>query len=442
MHEHTEAAHMFGQALRHLRQRAGLSQRELSRRALYDHTRISRAEQGEIIVPAEQVKALDTALGADGVLLELRHALDRKPLSPASRDCSQRCTCGHGLLGYRQKDHSPIWPPAPQQGELMTTASGLPAVRESLRLALLDTPHGDPVIAELAQAAVEHYALNYSKHPPTVLFDEVHATRGLLAGALAAPAPPDVALELRRAAGWLSGLLGNLAYHLADHTGARAHLAVAATLGQHTGDARLTAWAYGAQSMVALHRGAPVLAQQLAETGFAHAPTPLARAQVLGWAMLPALARLDQAAAADHVLRDATNALDTAAGGEPGRFGFDAAELALHEADAHLTLGRHDQAATRAEASAADCIPETPGWAAATLVLAQAEAAREAGDAASRGLDVLARVPAERLRSTARARLDRLAAALTGVDTAAVRDLAEHVRALPPAIDAHGRGLS
>ncbi|MFE6945986.1 hypothetical protein [Streptomyces chartreusis] len=48
----------------------------------------------------------------------------------------------------------------------MTTASGLPAIRESVQWAVLDAPGGSPALVALAQAAVEHYALNYSKHPP------------------------------------------------------------------------------------------------------------------------------------------------------------------------------------------------------------------------------------------------------------------------------------
>ncbi|MER6307653.1 hypothetical protein [Streptomyces sp. NPDC001657] len=48
----------------------------------------------------------------------------------------------------------------------MTTSAGLPAVRESLHLALLADPAGSSAVTELAEAAVEHYALNYSKHPP------------------------------------------------------------------------------------------------------------------------------------------------------------------------------------------------------------------------------------------------------------------------------------
>ncbi|MER5425359.1 hypothetical protein [Streptosporangium roseum] len=62
------------------------------------------------------------------------------------------------------------------------------------------------------------------------------------------------------------------------------------------------------------------------------------------------------------------------AGGAPGRFGFDTAELALHEAEAWLALGRSERALVRAGASTASCVAYTPGWAAATLVVAQAEA--------------------------------------------------------------------
>src|SRR5260221_13672547 len=39
------AAEVFGQTLRHLRIQAGLSLRQLGRRALYDYTRLSRAER-------------------------------------------------------------------------------------------------------------------------------------------------------------------------------------------------------------------------------------------------------------------------------------------------------------------------------------------------------------------------------------------------------------
>ncbi|GHA44533.1 hypothetical protein GCM10010329_79010 [Streptomyces spiroverticillatus] len=65
---------------------------------------------------------------------------------------------------------------------------------------------------------------------------------------------------------------------------------------------------------------------------------------------------------ADRALTDARRTLDAdPASFVPGRFGFDAAELALHEAEAQASLGRTVQATSCAEASLAACTPDTPG---------------------------------------------------------------------------------
>jgi transcriptional regulator with XRE-family HTH domain len=65
-------AEIFGLALRQLRTQAGLSLRELGKRALYDYTRLSRAERGEILIPVPQVRVLDDLLCAGGLLTALR----------------------------------------------------------------------------------------------------------------------------------------------------------------------------------------------------------------------------------------------------------------------------------------------------------------------------------------------------------------------------------
>lgn len=244
----------------------------------------------------------------------------------------------------------------------MTTDAGLPSVRESLQLALLAEGEGSPLVDELAEAAADHYHLNYSKHPVPVLFREVRAARTLLAGVL--PAGTE-GTELHRQLGRLSGLLGNLAFHLDDPVGARTHLGTAVSYANRCGDTALAAWAYGAQSMVARHTGNLTAAYTYAERGAAAAPAGLVRAQLHAWALLPTLAQQGRD-------REAAAALDVAlteleadpAGQAPGRFGFDEPELALHQAEAHLTLGRTEQARTRAEASAAACTTGTPGWAA------------------------------------------------------------------------------
>ncbi|MFE0047592.1 Twin-arginine translocation pathway signal [Streptomyces albireticuli] len=328
--------------------------------------------------------------------------------------------------------------------EPMSTAAGLPAVRESLQLALLADPSGSPAVSDLAEAAVEHYALGYGKHPPHTLFAEVRAVRRMLSAPLSGPGvAEDTAAGLRRSVGWLSALLGNLAFHLGDSPGARVHLATAATYGTRTGEARLLAWAHGAQSMVARSAGDHDTALVHAERGLTHAPGGLVRAQLHAWARLPALAGQGRADEADEALAAAARELEAdPRGWAPGRFGFDAAEFALHEAEAHIALGRTEKAAARAEASASACAVATPGWAAATLVLALAEAPARPADAAQRALDVLSRIPAARLRSTSRARLTRLDAVLTHTTAAGVDDLRERVRDLPPAVDGQGNATA
>lgn len=195
--------------------------------------------------------------------------------------------------------------------------------------------------------------------------------------------------------------------------------------------------------MVARATGQYTRALTHAEQGLAHAPAGLARAQLHAWAQLPALAGQGRADEADAALAAARRELEADAVGEaPGRLGFDAAEYSLHEAEAHLSLGRTEQAAIRAEASVSRAAVGTPSWAASTLVLAQTEAALRPTDAAQRALDVLERVPAVRLRSTSRARLVRLDASLAATLAAGVDDLHERVRSLPSALNDRGAAAS
>jgi hypothetical protein len=75
-------------ALRELREQAGLSLRELGKRALYDYTRLSRAEHGEILIPEAQVRALDKELNAGGLLVALRQAASGQAPAVTARPCS------------------------------------------------------------------------------------------------------------------------------------------------------------------------------------------------------------------------------------------------------------------------------------------------------------------------------------------------------------------
>ncbi|MFJ4700651.1 Twin-arginine translocation pathway signal [Streptomyces sp. NPDC088768] len=318
----------------------------------------------------------------------------------------------------------------------MTTASGLPAIRESVQWAVLDAPGGSPALIALAEAAVEHYALNYRKHPPAVLLEEVRGTRNLLSTATAA-ADRETEHALRRQVGWLSALLGNLAYHLDDRAGARTHLTLAGALGESTQEKALTAWASGALAMVATARRDWEHARKHAEYGLQHAPEGLRRAQLLGWALLPTLAATSRVAEADDAVAESDEIMRTA-DELPGRFGYDRAEHRLHVAEAYLTLERFDRAAGVARESIAAAPAETPGWVAATLVLALAEAREAPDQAATRALGVLDLVPPPRLRATARERLTRLGRLLDASAANSAAELAERLRTLPPPVRADG----
>jgi hypothetical protein len=56
------ATEVFGATLKQLRTKANLSLRELGRKALYDYTRLSRAERGGALIPENDVATIDAIL--------------------------------------------------------------------------------------------------------------------------------------------------------------------------------------------------------------------------------------------------------------------------------------------------------------------------------------------------------------------------------------------
>jgi tetratricopeptide (TPR) repeat protein len=322
-------------------------------------------------------------------------------------------------------------------------AATLAALRESIQLALeAEGPVGGPLVTGQLEAAVSYYSLNYSAFPPGLLATEVHRTRALAGAMLREDQPDDARTELRRLAGWLSALVGNTAFHLADYPAAQIHFATAARLGTSTGDSHLICWALGAQALTGytLRRYAEAL--DLARQALDYAGTPLRRAQILAWSQLRSLALLGTQYRSDAARVIAAAQEEMAAdpdGEQPGRFGFDLAELHLHIAEATLLLGDHARARTHAQASRDEVRPGRPAWAAATLTLARGEAARRhVSDAAALALDVLDTIPPPALRETSRVRLRALDHEFftTGDPGTEARDLRERLRALPVLVPA------
>jgi hypothetical protein len=321
--------------------------------------------------------------------------------------------------------------------------AALAAVRESIQLALeVDGPAGGPLVHDHLETAVGYYDLNFSAFTPGLLAVEVHRTRALAGAMLREQQPETTRADLRRLAGWLSALVGNLAFILADDTAAQIHLGTAARLGTAVGDNRLICWSLGAQAMTANAQHRHHVALDLARQAYEYADNPLRRAQILAWGELRSLASLGQQYRSDamRVMAAAQEQMAAdPAGEQPGRFGFDHAELQLHLAEASLQFGDHTQARAHSRISRQAKAIGGPGWAAAALVLARGEAARgRRSDAAALATEVLDTVPAPALRETSRIRLRDLDRDLfTTTDPGPeARDLRERLRGLPALVPA------
>lgn len=322
-------------------------------------------------------------------------------------------------------------------GRINEKSKVLAAVGESIQLALeVEGAGGGGFTRHQLDRAVQYYALHYAAFPSGLLAAEVHRCRAVVTTMLGHAQPAAARTELRRLAGWLSALLGNLTFHCGDYTAANIHLSVAVRLGADIGHHRLTAWALGARSMLARYQHRPAEALNLAGQAVECADTSLQRAQVIAWAELPALARLGRRDEARDAASAAQREMDAAPeSDQAGRFGFDAAELELHLAEARLALGDASGAAVHAHNSLGHTTTGRPSWAAATLTLARSEIQRRRPDqGAELALHVLDTIPAGMLRATSRQRLVGLDHYLTelGRPGTVAADLHERLRILLP----------
>ncbi|MDT0302795.1 helix-turn-helix transcriptional regulator [Streptomonospora wellingtoniae] len=324
-------------------------------------------------------------------------------------------------LGVSLPTRVPGWyghriPQPRQEPPMPAEHPDLSAVADSIALHGPGSGTGD-----LAERALGYYNQHYSDYPPRVLASEVARCRGLLI--------THQDSDTRRVLGWLSAMLGNLTHHTGDATGALIHLGTAARIGAQVGEPHLAGWALGAQSMVATSQHRYAEALELADQAEPYADTALRRAQVVAWCRLRPLAAMGNADVLARAVASARRHMDQGEE-QPGRFGFDRAEFELHVAEA-LVAGDPAGAARHAEASAGLKRTGSPGWSAATAVLARTHAARhDSGAACTAADEVLDAVPPERMRETTRARLRTLVADLSGQETPGVRGLEERVRAL------------
>lgn len=312
--------------------------------------------------------------------------------------------------------------------------SALTAVADSVQLQReIEGPAGGPATRDQVHQAIDYYAGHYALYTPAALAGEIHRCRQMVVDMLTHPQHDTSRTELRRLAGWLSAQLGDLAFTCSDYAGAHIHLGTGARLGTSIGENRLAAWSLGAQSMVAFFGDRPADALDLAHQAREYADTPLRHAQITAWCELRALAVLGRRSDAEHTAAQAQHHMD-AADDEPGRFGFDRAELHQHLAESALCLGNIPSTRRHAETAISLKTIGSGGWAAATVILARAHAAENnPADATALASTVLDTVPPAHLRETTRRRLAALDTDLHAERSPAATShhLRERLRALP-----------
>lgn len=247
---------MFGAALRTHRRQAGMSLRELGRAVHYDHSRLSRAENGEHLPALGYVRSIDAALGT-GDLLATLHQLAEQP-GPAQPDLEM------GVVAGGQDDPQPatvelhlpdgrvmrVSISRRQLGELLAAGGALAMVRKGLfnpdetnRLhRALDRPRDVDarVAGYFARLLEEHYTADKMLGPADLL-SAAHAELGTV-DRLRRDAKPDVRRLLTSVQCQYAEFLGWLYQDAGDANTAMYYSDRATELAQTSGDKQMVAY--------------------------------------------------------------------------------------------------------------------------------------------------------------------------------------------------------
>jgi transcriptional regulator with XRE-family HTH domain len=167
-----------------------------------------------------------------------------------------------------------------------------------------------PATLEHLDLAVERLGLVYLTTPPGLLLEELRWYRRRAVEVLKGRHTLTQQRRLYVAAGWLTGLLGHLAFDVGDYQASRAHCVTAWQLAEDAGERELGAWVRNIQAMVALYTRRFREAVRYAEAG-----GDLAAAGTTGSVQLPVLAarahaRLGHRRETDLAIRQAARAFD------------------------------------------------------------------------------------------------------------------------------------
>jgi transcriptional regulator with XRE-family HTH domain len=269
---------MFGAALRAERTRAGMSLRELGRAVHYDHSRLSRAENGEHLPALGYVRSIDAALGTGDLLATLRRLAEQP--GPPQPDLEM------GAVAGGQDDPQPatvelhlpdgrvmrVSISRRQLGELLAAGGALAMVRKGLfntdethRLRrALDRPRDvdTRVAGYFARLLEEHYTADKMLGPAD-LVPAAHAEIATV-DRLRRDAQPDVRRLLTSVQCQYAEFLGWLYQDVGDSNTAMYYSDRATELAQTSGDKQMIAYLLIRKSNIAYRAGDAIRAIELA----------------------------------------------------------------------------------------------------------------------------------------------------------------------------------
>jgi tetratricopeptide (TPR) repeat protein len=220
--------------------------------------------------------------------------------------------------------------------------------RESIELSRqVEASELGPTTLEHLELTVERLGLIFLNTPPDALSEEIGWYRHRAAELLEDRQTLAERRHLYVALGWLTGLLGHLAFDLGDYSTARTHCLTALQLAHEADHRELGAWIRSLQAMVALYSG---WFQEAAD--FAWAGEELTADGRVGRVQLPVLAaraygRLGDRRGADAAVHRAEEAFERLSSpAQPESvFSVDAARVPFCAGTAYVWLGQPRRAA-------------------------------------------------------------------------------------------------
>jgi tetratricopeptide (TPR) repeat protein len=163
------------------------------------------------------------------------------------------------------------------------------AVQPLRRLAQMSLPRA----VDGCEALVAQLGYGYSSEPPTRLLRRLRHLAAF-SDAMSSVASSPHAVRFRSVAGWTTGLLANALFDTGDAAAADSTIRLVHGYGEQTGDARLIAYAYDRQAMMANERGDYPAALAFLDAGLRAAPQSTAIRVRLLWERASVVARLQQ----------------------------------------------------------------------------------------------------------------------------------------------------